>query len=76
MKDKDEQSKEFEHSLTLAKLRGLKADINASVGHAREVAETHIQRGVGGRELSLAITNLQQAQMWTEEASRLLEGQA
>lgn len=72
MKDKDQQSEEFEQELTLAKLRGLREDIDASVDHARAIADTHIQRGTGGRELSLAITNLQQARMWVEEASRVL----
>ena len=68
MKDKDQQSEDFERELTLAKLRGLKEDINASVDHARAIADTHIQRGTGGRELSLAITNLQQARQWVDEA--------
>lgn len=70
MKDKDEQSEDFEHELLLAKLRSLKAGIDTSVDHARAIANTHIQRGPGGHELSLAITNLQQARMWTEEAAK------
>lgn len=73
MKDKDQQSEEFEHDLTLAKLRGLKEDIDASVDHARSIADTHIQRGTGGRELSLAITNMQQGRQWVEEALREIE---
>ena len=73
MQDKDQQSEDFEQQLTLAKLRGLRSDIDASVDHARAIADTHIQRGTGRRELSLAITNLQQARMWVCEASSELE---
>jgi hypothetical protein len=73
MKDKDQQSEEFECELTQAKLRGLKEDLNASVDQARAIADTHIQHGTGGRELSLAITNLQQARMWVEEAISEIE---
>ncbi len=73
MEDKDKQSDDFEHELTLAKLRGLKEDINASVDHARAIADTHIQRGTGGRELSLAITMMQQGRQWVEECMAEIE---
>lgn len=71
MIDKD-KNKDHEHNLTLAHLRGLRASIDAEIKAAREVAETRIQRGVGGRELALAITNLQQAKMWVEQTQREL----
>lgn len=51
-----------------AKIKGLRVDINTAIASAKHIADTHIQRGPGGRELSLCITNLQQARMWAGEA--------
>jgi len=71
MKDKDEQSAEFEQDMALntsATLRGLIVDINTSIDSAKKIADTYIRRGPGGRELALAITDLQRARMWTNEA--------
>lgn len=53
---------------TTAALKALRVEINTAIAHAKGIADTHIQRGPGGRELSLAITNMQQARMWTGEA--------
>jgi hypothetical protein len=72
MIDKKRQGEDHEHNLTLAHLRGLRSGIDAGIKDARDIAETRIQRGTGGRELALAITNLQQAKMWVEQAQREL----
>lgn len=68
MKDKDQQSEEFERNMAADRLHGLRVDINTAIVDAKKIADEHIQRGPGGRELSLAITNLQQARMWAGEA--------
>src|SRR5258708_5354166 len=49
-------------------LKALRVSINRDTIRAVAIADTLIQRGAGGRELSLAITNLQQARMWLGEA--------
>lgn len=51
-----------------AALKGLRVEINTVLAHARDIADTLIQRGPGGRELSLSITNLQQGRQWAGEA--------
>lgn len=49
-------------------LKALRVTINTAIADAKEIADTLIMRGNGGRELALAITNLQQARMWAGEA--------
>lgn len=53
---------------TTEALKALRVNINQAIDEARKVADTLIQRGPGGREVALAITNLQQARMWVGEA--------
>jgi hypothetical protein len=57
-----------EQQAKIATLKALRVAINTAIADAHKIAEKHIQRGPGGRELSLAITNLQQARMWAGEA--------
>lgn len=52
----------------VAALKRLRASINATIAEARSVANTHIQRGLGGREVATSITKLQEARMWAGEA--------
>ncbi|MGH2506054.1 MAG: hypothetical protein ACRDHZ_01325 [Ktedonobacteraceae bacterium] len=73
MKDKDQQNDEFEQKVAATRLLLIKEGINADVDQLREIADQHIQRGTGGREVALAITHLQQARQWVEEALRELE---
>lgn len=56
-----------------ANLREMGDEIDVLVSKARAFADGRINRGSGGRELSLAITNLQQARQWCEEAARVIE---
>jgi hypothetical protein len=42
--------------------------LNGALVDARKLAD-RIARGTGGREVSLAITNLQQAGMWLKQAA-------
>jgi hypothetical protein len=51
-----------------AALHSLCITINLAISGARDIADILIKRGTGGRELSLAITNLQQARQRTEES--------
>ena len=41
--------------------------VTGCVGDVHAIAD-HIARGTGGREVALAITNLQQARMWLKQA--------
>lgn len=72
MRDKDQQSAAFDLSITTTLLKGLRVDINTTIDDAKKIADERIQRGLGGRELSLCITNLQQARMWAGEALGVL----
>lgn len=49
-------------------LKSLRVEINTAMAHAKTIADTLIQRGPGGRELSLCFTNLQYARMMAGEA--------
>lgn len=51
-----------------AALKSLRVEINTAMAHAKTIADTLIQRGPGGRELSLCFTNLQYARMMAGEA--------
>lgn len=53
----------------IAAIRGLRTAINLVISEAKDIADVLIQHGKGGRELSLCITNLQQARSWACEAS-------
>lgn len=48
-------------------MKELRVSINGDIRYAQSLAQ-EINRGTGGRELALAITNLQQARMWVGEA--------
>lgn len=52
----------------IAAIRELRIMLNLTISSARTIADVLIQRGKGGRELSLCITNLQQARSWAREA--------
>jgi hypothetical protein len=56
----------------VAALRELHITINLAISAARDIADVLIKRGIGGRELSLAITSLQQAGHWTDDAANEL----
>lgn len=49
-------------------LKSLRVRINAIIAEAKQAADKAHWRDAGGRELSLCITNLQQARMWAGEA--------
>lgn len=49
----------------------LMGEITGRIAEARTLSD-HVGRGTGGREVSLCITNLQQANMWLKEAAALL----
>jgi hypothetical protein len=46
-----------------AKTKALRVSIDADIKEAQEIASL-INRGLGGRELALSITKLQEAKMW------------
>lgn len=48
------------------------SEMVCTIKDLRQIAET-INRGPGGREVALAITNMQQAQFWLGEAKRILK---
>lgn len=52
----------------IAAIRELRIALNLVISEAKSVADVLIKRGTGGRELSLCITNLQQACSWAREA--------
>jgi hypothetical protein len=53
----------------------LKAEISMCLGMADTLSQ-HVGRGKGGREISLTITQLQQASHWLRDVSELLQGPA
>jgi len=53
----------------------LKTEITAWIARTREVANL-VGRGTGGREMSLALTKLQEAGHWIRDASDLLQTEA
>ena len=56
----------------LQEISELKAQMGMCLGMARSLAE-HVGRGTGGREISLTITQLQEAGHWLHDASELLQ---
>jgi len=53
----------------------LKAEISMCLGMADTLSQ-HVGRGKGGREISLTITQLQQASHWLRDVSELLSAQS
>lgn len=49
------------------------AEMTSTLVDLHKMAET-INRGPGGREVALAITNMQQARFWLNEAERIIAG--
>lgn len=56
----------------LGEIDELRAEISGRLGQAY-VLSSHVGRGIGGREVSLVITKLQEANMWLRQASELLQ---
>lgn len=54
----------------LGEMNELMKEIDDCMGHAHVLA-SHVGRGIAGREVSLAITNLQQVKHWLRDASEL-----
>jgi hypothetical protein len=54
----------------LGEIEALRADIGGCISTSHVLA-SHVGRGIGGREVSLAITKLQEAAMWLRQASEL-----
>lgn len=54
-------------------IKALRIAIDGDIRSAQSVATT-IARGVGGREIALAITKLQEAGMWADQALREIGG--
>jgi hypothetical protein len=54
----------------LGEMNELMKEINGCMSHAHVLA-SHVGRGIAGREVSLAITKLQEANMWLRQASEL-----
>lgn len=48
-------------------LKELSGSLNSDI-HFAQVAAKQIARGAGGREVALAITKMQEAKMWVEQA--------
>ncbi len=64
---KDSEIPVVEHGITV-----LGNSIGTIIDHAQIMAK-EIARGPGGREVALAITNLQQARHWVADALREIE---
>jgi hypothetical protein len=56
---------------TIEEIQRLLEANKACVERADRVSD-HIARGIGGREVALAKTNLQQASFWLVEAQKLI----
>lgn len=56
----------------LGEIDELRAEISGRISQAY-VLSSHVGRGIGGREVSLTITKLQEANMWLRQASDLLQ---
>jgi hypothetical protein len=53
-------------------IKNLLAGISIATVNARELAIL-LARGLGGREVALTITKLEEAHMWAEAAQRLID---